>query len=443
MAAFVAESRRWASCWCAHFVSSTRIEFVFFKATTVLGTPVRNISWRLSFLPRRLHPARLLTTPPRLSAQSWCTPPPFVLLGSIASMLILLDAFVLLGVALPIVQGQSPPPTSPPPPQFPPAVPSDQPQRPPPPPAQPPSPLPSSTPSFCGMPTCTEAVWSALTTDAGDTHSCGARIIWLQSSSTGLPQLGKEAACRQVAVEKFPAVCGGCNPVTPLSPSPSPPPPLTPSPLPQPPSAPHSRPPPSPPPPSLPPPRFPPAVPSDQPQRPPPPPAQPPPSPPTPSPPSFCSTPTCTEAVWSALTTDAGSTHSCGSRIIWQQSSNTGSSQLGKEAACRQVAADEFPAVCGGCNPGTPPSPPHLRRCCHCRRCRTFRPQCQAINDISQRRCHHSRRRRRRRPRCRPFAACRLARTLCGAPSQLMRTAPTLAARASSGCRTPAQDRSR
>ena len=73
---------------------------------------------------------------------------------------------------------------------------------------------------------------------------------------------------------------------------------------------------------------------------------------------NFCGAPACTETVWRTMATDAGgATFSCGGRIEWLQSSSAGSSQLGEEAACRQIAAKEFPAQCGGCDPGPPASP--------------------------------------------------------------------------------------
>ena len=57
----------------------------------------------------------------------------------------------------------------------------------------------------CGCEECTTEVWNAM---AGE-YTCGERIEWLQGSQ-GLSEID---ACRKVAGQEFPSICGPkCNP---------------------------------------------------------------------------------------------------------------------------------------------------------------------------------------------------------------------------------------
>ena len=67
---------------------------------------------------------------------------------------------------------------------------------------------PPPEPIYCGCRTCTQSVWDTKTVDSGGRHSCGARIIWLQSAL----MYNEEDACERVANE-FPELCL-CSPST-------------------------------------------------------------------------------------------------------------------------------------------------------------------------------------------------------------------------------------
>ena len=56
----------------------------------------------------------------------------------------------------------------------------------------------------CGADTCTQHVWAA---DANG-HPCGDRINWVVANE----HVDEEDACRLVAVDEYPAECGGCAP---------------------------------------------------------------------------------------------------------------------------------------------------------------------------------------------------------------------------------------
>jgi hypothetical protein len=64
--------------------------------------------------------------------------------------------------------------------------------------------------TYCGCPECTNDIWDL---DAED-YSCGARITWLlENESATYPT--EEDACRLVAGNQFPEICGTkCNPDT-------------------------------------------------------------------------------------------------------------------------------------------------------------------------------------------------------------------------------------
>ena len=124
------------------------------------------------------------------------------------------------------------------------------------------------------------------------------------------------------------------------------------------------------------------ALPSPSPSSSPSPSPSPPPLPsPSPSPPPSTSPPptlrcgvvSCDDATWATLAAGPGVTASCGARIIWLQVDPAGPG-MGLEAACTQVAVNEFPSECGACNPTAaaapiesprppppppPPPPPH------------------------------------------------------------------------------------
>jgi len=89
-----------------------------------------------------------------------------------------------------------------------------------------------------------------------------------------------------------------------------------------------------------------------------------PPLPPVPpKPPSLpwpirCGVATCDALVWATM---AGG-YACGARIEWLQGTEPGSPQHDEYTACKQVAVDEYPIACGGCDPRLlvqlhPPSP--------------------------------------------------------------------------------------
>jgi Glycosyl hydrolases family 16 len=92
--------------------------------------------------------------------------------------------------------------------------------------------VPTSTPmnaivttTHCGCETCTDDIWNAV----AEGYTCGARILWLQST---YPQSypTEQAACALVAGAEFPSICGpACNPRL-CSPSSIPPPVATPVP---------------------------------------------------------------------------------------------------------------------------------------------------------------------------------------------------------------------
>jgi len=77
------------------------------------------------------------------------------------------------------------------------------------------------SPPRCGCQEC-EDVWDS---EAGG-YSCGARIIWLQTSKLLQELYTEEEACEKVSVEEFPDVCGSCScadiPTPVPEPSPSP-----------------------------------------------------------------------------------------------------------------------------------------------------------------------------------------------------------------------------
>ena len=56
--------------------------------------------------------------------------------------------------------------------------------------------------TYCQCNSCTQAVWDTVATDAGGSHNCGDRILWLQSA------LGysEASACQKVESE-FPSLC--------------------------------------------------------------------------------------------------------------------------------------------------------------------------------------------------------------------------------------------
>jgi len=58
-----------------------------------------------------------------------------------------------------------------------------------------------------------------------------------------------------------------------------------------------------------------------------------------------CGCDSCTESILNTLAGD----HTCGSRINWLQSSAGG--LLSEEEACIRIGGDEFPEMCGPCNP--------------------------------------------------------------------------------------------
>ena len=56
--------------------------------------------------------------------------------------------------------------------------------------------------TYCRCNSCTQAVWDTMVTDAGGSHSCGARILWLQSAQG----YSEASACQKVESE-FPSLC--------------------------------------------------------------------------------------------------------------------------------------------------------------------------------------------------------------------------------------------
>jgi len=58
---------------------------------------------------------------------------------------------------------------------------------------------------YCSCPTCTQEIWDTVASD----FSCGARIEWLQSTSSYTTT--ETEACMKVAGREFPIPCGPCN----------------------------------------------------------------------------------------------------------------------------------------------------------------------------------------------------------------------------------------
>ncbi|KAL7544670.1 hypothetical protein ACHAWF_009600 [Thalassiosira exigua] len=149
-------------------------------------------------------------------------------------------------------------------------------------------------PIRCGCSTCSDEVWSGTSaTDGGGTHSCGARIEWLQS------ELGysENDTCGIVGGKEFPDICGLCDPNMCDTPRPT----LAPT------------------------------------------------EPPSPEDPSTfaCGCESCTDEVLDNLATDASGTYSCGSRINWLQSEQS----FTEQSACALVS-EQFPSICGtACHP--------------------------------------------------------------------------------------------
>jgi hypothetical protein len=171
--------------------------------------------------------------------------------------------------------------------------------------------VPSKKPSkhpivfYCGCPSCsTETVWNTLAADQSGSHTCGARITWLQDA-LGFSEFD---ACSKVSAEEFHDVCGPCDPelcnnvnFPTLSPSKALDAPSSP--------------------------------PSDEPST---------------EPIFFCDCLLCTTDIWNALATDDKSgSHTCGARITWLQDARGYS----EPDACSRVSAEEFPDVCGPCDP--------------------------------------------------------------------------------------------
>jgi hypothetical protein len=69
-----------------------------------------------------------------------------------------------------------------------------------------PSKCPLRTTPRCGCAEC-EAIWDVQ----ADSHSCGARITWLQTSSLLPKMLTEEEACLKVSIDEFPDICGACS----------------------------------------------------------------------------------------------------------------------------------------------------------------------------------------------------------------------------------------
>jgi hypothetical protein len=164
----------------------------------------------------------------------------------------------------------------------------------------------------CGCYECTEQVWNAI----ADKYTCGARILYVTGDvDTFDAYTTEEQACRLVAGEQFPDICGSaCDPDScdgRSLPSNSDGEPIS--------------------------------GPNDS----------------NSEPTARCGCADCTATLWNTLV--AG--YSCGARIDYVATYT--SEYPTEEDACRQVAGVEFPSVCGpGCNPDRcdgripPPKPP-------------------------------------------------------------------------------------
>lgn len=189
----------------------------------------------------------------------------------------------------------------------------------------------------CGCWSCTDEIWNALATDAvsGNSHSCGARIEWIQQHQ----HVSEQEACRVVAGQEFnlgpcgpycdPDKCQRMNSNTHLSNGAVviiPPETTTST--------------------------------SET-------------TPETTTPPAsfHCGCPKCTDSVWNRMT----SVYTCGERITWLVKHDKDTPT--EEAACIKVAHTQFPDICGTeCDPTVchatssdtevvkqpPPSPPSV-----------------------------------------------------------------------------------
>jgi len=157
----------------------------------------------------------------------------------------------------------------------------------------------------CGCASCTSEVLNRLATDGAGTFTCGSRINWLLDN--GFHDV-EEDACKQIAHDEFPDVCGpSCDPLRCDGAT-----------------------------------REPTKAPTM-------PPVQDPTREPTLPPGSNCGCASCTNEVLNRLATDGAGTFTCGSRINWLL--DNGFHDV-EEDACKQIAHDDFAGICGpDCDP--------------------------------------------------------------------------------------------